>query len=367
MDRKKVMVVDDSALMRKIISDMINEQEDMEVVAIGRNGEDLLEKVNKINPDVITLDLEMPKIDGMVALNSLKIKNIQIPVIILSSISSRGASMTMDCLEKGAFDFLAKPSGNISIDIEKVKDELIEKIRAAYASKTGNTKKISVENKQINIENKEINIENKEKNNNDKFKKIHTACNKVKAVAIGASTGGPKALYSIITRLPGNIGIPIFVVQHMPVGFTKAFSERLDKNSELKVVEASESEIIENNTVYVAPGGFHMEVGLDKKIHLNKEPSIWGVRPAVDKLFFSAADLYRCNLLSVVLTGMGRDGADGTAYIKEKGGITISEDESTCTIYGMPKATYETGKVDLVLPLNAIADEIIKNVSNKER
>ncbi|WP_035289794.1 chemotaxis response regulator protein-glutamate methylesterase [Clostridium sp. KNHs214] len=353
MERKKVMVVDDSALMRKIISDMINEQEDMEVVAVGRNGEELLEKVHKINPDVITMDLEMPKIDGMTALNNLKSKNIQIPVIILSSISNRGPSMTMDCLERGAFDFLAKPSGNISLDIKKVKDELIEKIRVAYSSKKQNIKKINIQYKEIN--------------SNDKLKRVHISCNKVQAVAIGASTGGPKALYNVITHLPGNIGIPIFVVQHMPVGFTKAFSERLDKNSKLKVVEASEGENIENNTVYVAPGGFHMEVGLDKRIHLNKEPSIWGVRPAVDKLFFSAADLYRCNLLSVVLTGMGRDGANGTAYIKEKGGITISEDESTCTIYGMPKAAYETGKVDMVLPLNAIADEIIKIVSNKER
>lgn len=353
MERKKVMVVDDSALMRKIISDMINEQEDMEVVATGRNGGELLEKIHKINPDVITMDLEMPKMDGMTALNNLKNKNIQIPVIILSSISNRGANMTMDCLEKGAFDFLAKPSGNISLDIKKVKDDLIEKIRVAYSSKRQNAEKINIKHKKIN--------------SNEKFGKTHTSCNKVKAVAIGASTGGPKALYSVITRLPRNIGVPIFVVQHMPVGFTKAFSERLDKNSELKVVEASEGENIENDTVYIAPGGFHMVVGLDKKIHLNKEPSIWGVRPAVDKLFFSAADLYRCNLLSAVLTGMGKDGAEGTAYIKEKGGITISEDESTCTIYGMPKAAYETGKVDMVLPLDAIADEIIKIVSNKER
>lgn len=353
MSKIKVMVVDDSALMRKIISDMINQQEDMEVVATGRNGEELLDKLYIINPDVITLDLEMPKIDGMKALSHLKNKNVQIPIIILSSVSNRGADMTMECLEKGAFDFLEKPSGNISLDIEKVKDELIEKIRAAYSSNEKSVKRIHVQN------NKTI--------NSNGLKKSNTSCFKIKAVAIGASTGGPKALYEVITNLPENINVPIFVVQHMPVGFTKAFAERLNKNSKLKVVEATECENIENNTVYIAPGGFHMVVGADRKIHLNKEPSIWGVRPAVDKLFFSAGDLYGCNLLSVILTGMGRDGADGTAYIKEKGGITISQDEATCTIYGMPKAAYETGKVDMVLPLHEIADEIIKMLINKGR
>ncbi len=148
----------------------------------------------------------------------------------------------------------------------------------------------------------------------------------------------------------------------MPKGFTKAFSERLNANSKLKVVEGQDGQTIEKDTVYVAPGGFHMEVGKDRKIHLNIEPTLWGVRPAVDKLFKSASEVYGSNLISVVLTGMGRDGADGTAYIKDRGGITISEDESTCTIYGMPKATYETGKVDFVVPLYNVTDTILKNI-----
>ena len=153
----------------------------------------------------------------------------------------------------------------------------------------------------------------------------------------------------------------------MPVGFTKAFAERLNDNSKIKVTEASDGEIIEKNVVYVAPGGYHMEVGIDKKIHLNTEPTIWGVRPAVDKLFISAVNVYGAHVLSVVLTGMGRDGAQGTAQVKDGGGITISEDKSTCTIYGMPRAAFETGKVDEVLPLHNIAQAIEKNVKEMGR
>ncbi|WP_392486868.1 chemotaxis response regulator protein-glutamate methylesterase [Haloimpatiens sp. FM7315] len=342
------MVVDDSALMRKIISDMINNEEDMEVVAVAKNGEELLEKLEAIKPQVITLDVEMPKMDGITALKEMKKRNLDIPVIMLSSISNQGARQTIDCLEKGAFDFLAKPSGTISLDIEKVKNDLIEKIRAAYDS----------------------NYELKKNNENiykPYIKKITSASKNIKAVAIGASTGGPKALYSIITKLPPDLDVPVFVVQHMPVGFTKAFAERLNKNSKLKVIEAEENQSVENNTVYIAPGGFHMIVTKERKIHLSTEPAIWGVRPAVDKLFFSVANVYGPNLLSVVLTGMGKDGAKGSQYIKEHGGTTFSEDECTCTIYGMPKAAYETGKIDLVLPLYEIAEEIVKVVRSKGR
>lgn len=188
---------------------------------------------------------------------------------------------------------------------------------------------------------------------------------KIEALVIGASTGGPKALYKIITRFPKNIGIPVFVVQHMPAGFTKAFAERLDQNSPIKVVEAENMQDIEINTVYIAPGGFHMEVESINKIALNEEPAIWGVRPAVDKLFISASKIYKSHLLGVILTGMGKDGSHGICEIKKNGGITIAEDKSTCVVYGMPKAAYETGMVDIVLPIDKIADEIMSLISYK--
>lgn len=350
MNKIKVIAVDDSALMRKIISDMINSEPDMEVVMTARNGQDLLEKLGKCNPDVITLDVEMPKMDGIATLKELKSRKYHIPIIMLSSISKRGTRLTMECLETGAFDFISKPSGAISLDLEKIKCELIEKIHLAVDKKKVDEVRV---NKAIN---RELSISERSSNLKNNTRK------KINAVTIGASTGGPKALYKVITKLPSDIGVPIFIVQHMPVGFTKAFAERLDNNSKLKVFEAFDGQKIDSSVVYVAPGGFHMEVGKDNKISLNKEPTMWGVRPAVDKLFISASEIYGEHLLSVVLTGMGRDGAQGTIEVKKNGGITISEDESTCTIYGMPKMAYETGMVDLVLPIDEIPTTITKEV-----
>lgn len=359
MKEIKVLVVDDSALMRKIVSDMINEEKDMEVVDTAKNGEDLFKKLDK-KPDVITLDVEMPILNGIDALKRLKSNNCDIPVIMLSSLSKRGTELTMECLESGAFDFIAKPSGAISLDINKVKEDVVEKIRIAYlkfGKKVDYTQCSCISNKRESSVNVNANAsvnKSPQPKINMRGKKIDQ---KINAVAIGASTGGPKALYEVITRLP-ELNVPVFVVQHMPSGFTKAFSERLNLNSKLKVVEVEDNMAIEKNTVYIAKGGYHMEIGVDKRIHLNLEPSIWGVRPAVDKLFISASAVYKENLLSVVLTGMGRDGAEGTSVIKDAGGITISQDENTCTIYGMPKAAFETGKVDEVLPLSYIADRI---------
>jgi two-component system, chemotaxis family, protein-glutamate methylesterase/glutaminase len=350
----RVIVVDDSALMRKIISDMINAEVDMEAAETARNGVELLEKLLVTQPDVITLDVEMPKLDGIEALKELRRQNVNVPVIMLSSISQRGTQLTIECLEAGAFDFLPKPSGTISLDINKVKDELVQKIRLAY-NKTGTRESVvSRREAAADFESSETRAPRK--------KRALTCHIKPEAVVIGASTGGPKALYAVITALPEKLGVPVFVVQHMPVGFTKAFAERLNSNSDIKVVEASDGELIQKDVVYIAPGGLHMEIGQDKRIHLNTEPTLWGVRPAVDKLFMSAAKVYGSRLVSAVLTGMGRDGAQGTIEVKKAGGITLSEDRSTCTIYGMPKAAYETGMVDEVLPLNEIAIEIMKLV-----
>ena len=360
----KVIVVDDSALMRKIVSDMINAEAEMEVIDTAKNGEDLLTKIARKTPDVITLDIEMPKMDGMATLKELKRININVPVIMLSSISKTGTELTMECLEQGAFDFIPKPSGAISLDINKVKDELVEKIKLAFMQYEG--KNTPIIEKSIKT-NREISrkvatrVENEVATTHVKSVISHN----VEAVVIGASTGGPKALYKVITALPDNIGVPVLVVQHMPTGFTKAFADRLNLNSKLKVVEAQDGDVVSKNVVYIAPGGYHMEVGNDKRIHLNTEPTLWGVRPAVDKLFMSATKVYGCKLLSVILTGMGRDGAQGTVAIKDNGGITMAEHESTCIIYGMPKAAFETGKVDEIVMLQNIAEEINKVVMRR--
>lgn len=368
MSKIKVIVVDDSAFMRKMISEIIEEDNEIEVIAKFRNGKELIEKVEKFNPDIITLDLEMPQMDGLETLKELHRKNKNYSIIMLSSLTTKGSEKTIECLENGAIDFITKPSGSISLDIRKVQENLIDKIKNISKRKITlkvNSKSNNVlKNPDSNINSyndMKINILKKTENINSTI----TKNKKIDAVVIGASTGGPKALQQLLTKFEENIGVPIFVVQHMPQGFTKAFSERLNKICNLTVLEAEEGIRIENNVVYIAKGGYHMIVGTDGKIHLNEEDPIWGVRPAVDKLFDSAIKAYRGNLISVVLTGMGKDGANGTRHIKDYGGITISEDESTCTIYGMPKAAFETGKVDLVLPLNSICDEITKIIKKR--
>jgi len=342
----EVLVVDDSALMRRIISDMINHEDNMHVAGTAKDGEELLDKIEALRPDIITLDVEMPKLNGIDALLEMKKRHIDIPVIVLSSVTSRGPMITMQCLEAGAFDFIPKPSGEISLDISKVNAELKEKINLAY-EKSQSSKAYMIDDKTDACQ---------------PGKKEHIFADRINAVVIAASTGGPRSLYSIITKLPEDLGVPVFIVQHMPEGFTKAFADRLNTNCKMKVQEAFHLQTIEKNNVYVAPGGYHMEIEGDNKIHLNKEPSVWGVRPAADRLFSSAAKIYGSGLLSVVLTGMGKDGAKGTEDVKKAGGTTISEDKSTCTIYGMPKAAFDTGMVDVVLPVDMISQEILKLV-----
>lgn len=354
MEKIRIVVVDDSAFMRKAISDMIESEDSFEVVAKLRDGRELIEKVEDINPDLITLDVHMRDLDGLSTLKELKRMGKSYPIIMLSSATTEGSEITLECLDNGAITFINKPSGSISLDIAKIQQRLIDEIKSITANvKRG--KKTSQITTRDNVKTS-INREAEKTNINIPKNK------KIDAVVIGASTGGPKALQEVLTKLPKNLGVPVLVVQHMPEGFTKVFAERLDKVCNLKVVEAKDGMHIDKNTIYIAKGGLHMKVDNGKNITLSDDPAIWGVRPAVDKLFDSAVRVYGANLLSVILTGMGRDGADGTRNIKDNGGITIAEDKSTCTIYGMPKAAYETGKVDLVVPLDKISEKIIEIV-----
>lgn len=378
MEKVRVIVVDDSAFMRKAISDMIESCADFEVIAKFRDGRELVEKVDKFNPDLITLDVHMRDLDGLATLKELKKMGKNYPIIMLSSATTEGSELTLECLDNGAITFITKPSGSISLDIDKVKERLIYEIKGITSNIRVNKSNIHMRqitsNKESEIENKikdrRVNAQlsqRKEINNSEKpspmiNNKVIPKNKKIDAVVIGASTGGPKALQQVLTKLPANLNVPVFVVQHMPEGFTKVFAERLNKVCNLNVTEAEDGMSINRNTIYIAKGGSHMIIDSSIRVSLNKEPSIWGVRPAVDKLFESASKVYGGNLLSVVLTGMGKDGAEGSKRIKDCGGITISEDKSTCTIYGMPKAAYETGKIDLVLPLDQICNKIIEIV-----
>lgn len=343
LDKIKVLVVDDSAFMRKVISDIINRQPDMQVVNTAKDGDDAIDKAKFHNPDVITLDVEMPRKNGLEALKMIK-KVSQSEVIMLSSLTSEGSSITIEALREGAFDFIQKPSGSISLDIAKIAGDLVEKVRYAREHR----KKVLAPRPAP-----------KPVLNTPAPFAARTFKKKVDVILIGASTGGPRVVFDIITKIPANINAPVLVVQHMPAGFTKAFAERINKSSNIPVVEAKDGDKIISNKVYIAPGGFHMLVG-NGIITLDTSPQIHGVRPAVDKLFISASTYFKEGMVACICTGMGKDGAAGVREVKSKGGYIITQDEATSTVYGMPKAAYETGCVDIVLPDNRIANEIIR-------
>ncbi|MGX7023590.1 protein-glutamate methylesterase/protein-glutamine glutaminase [Vagococcus hydrophili] len=327
----KVMVVDDSAFMRKVLSDQVNQISNVVVSATARSGEDALLKLKKIQPDLITLDIEMSGINGLETLKIIK-REFNIPVIMLSSHS--GEEMTITCLENGAMDFVEKPS-NISKIEDSFKEELEKKIKSIIV-KPGSVEVI-----------KEVKVVGEKR-----------FPNKVRGIVIGSSTGGPKALMEIIKYIPKTLNVPIFIVQHMPSGFTKSFSKRMNTEANVEVVEAKHLELIRPGVVYIAPGDYHMRID-QRRIYLtNEEKKINSVRPAVDPLFESASKVYGKSLVGIILTGMGSDGAEGMKIIANNKGYTIAQDRETSVVYGMPRRAVELGVVDEILSLDMIGTKL---------
>lgn len=358
----RVLVVDDSAFMRKVISNILNQDKEIEVISTARNGQDAIEKVERLRPDVVTLDNEMPVLDGLDALAHI-MKQCPTPVIMLSAVVGESAEVTLTALEYGAVDIIQKPSGSISLDIDEMADEMRSKVKTAAKvdlKKLGFTAE-HVKEGGTGITSRRSDIKATLKPRRRLSKKL---------LAIGSSTGGPRALDHVITRLPADLPAAVLVVQHMPAGFTKSLAQRLNSHSALTVREAKEGDVVHEGLVLVAPGGYHMEI-VQKKINgitqevvaLNQEPREQGVRPAVDVLFRSIASIYGSNILSVILTGMGRDGADGAEVIKKYGGRVIVEDEMSCVVYGMPKAIVERDLADAILPLERMSEEIVKRLN----
>lgn len=334
------MVVDDSVFMRRLISDILNEHEGIEVISTAQNGKIALENIEKFRPDVITLDVEMPEMDGIETLKVIK-KKYQIPVIMISSLTKEGAKETLMALENGAIDFVTKPSGSVSLDIKKVSSEITSKVLLASKSRPMSLQPI--------LPLKEFTARKKPKSD--------------KIIVIGTSTGGPNALKNVVPLLPRDIPCPILIVQHMPPLFTATLASRLDKISMISVREAKEGDMLEDGLAYLAPGDYHMVLGPGgKRITLNQEPEVWGVRPAVDFTMAAAAKFYKENVISVIMTGMGHDGSNGAKAIKKAGGKCIVEHESTCVVYGMPKTIVDQGNADKIVPLNEIANAIVKEV-----
>jgi len=343
----RVLVVDDSALMRKIICDLLQTDPALKVVDTARNGEDALKKIKEHGPDVVTLDVEMPVMDGLATLEKI-MQEKPLPVIMLSSLTQMGTDITIKALQKGAVDFVPKPSGSISPDLAKVKEELISKIKIAAG--------VEVQRSMLPEPGK------------PPQKISHETVTTVprKLVLIGTSTGGPKALHEILPKLPKKVPAAFIIVQHMPPGFTRSLAERLDQISEIHVKEAEDQEKVISGTAYIAPGDYHLLLdSLSSQqnvplLRLSKDPPVNGHRPSVDVLMQSAAKADGWNLIGVILTGMGRDGREGIRAIKKKHAKIIAEDEATAVVFGMPKAVIEAKLVDRVLPLHAVAAEIIQ-------
>jgi len=350
-EKIKVLVVDDSAFMRVVISDMLNASPGIEVAGVARNGIEGVEKAKTLSPDVITMDVEMPKMNGIEAVRRIMAEK-PTPVVMLSGITKKNADVTLEALANGAFDFVTKPSGTLSLDIDKVKEELIAKIKSAYASAGKICTGTSHGMKRLHGAGEYAHI-----------RALQAEAGRIskRVVVIGSSTGGPKALDEIFSALPDGIPAGMLVVQHMPPNFTKSLAERLDKHSPVHVREGKEEDKITNGFALVAPGDYHMAVN-GGKIHMNKEPPVNAIRPSVDVTMLSIAKTYGSNTVGVILTGMGRDGADGMKAIKEMGGKTIACDEETSIIFGMPKEAIKLGCIDKIVPLHEIADEIMKSL-----
>ncbi len=354
-----VLIIDDSAFMRKMIGDLLEQDERIRVVGKARNGADGVEQIKNLNPDVVTLDVEMPVMDGLEALKII-MRQCPTPVIMVSSTTQKGAETTMEAMNIGAFDFISKPSGPISLDIHKVQKLLIEKVISASSTQISKLK--TVFSQAPPLDNTIVDRIQKQENNKTPMPVAEDLDRTI--VAIGTSTGGPRALQKILTQLPANFPYPILIVQHMPPGFTKSLSSRLASLSAIQVKEAEDGEILNKGIAYVAPGGYHLKVARSGSLVVvlldDKSEALNGHRPSVDALFYSLAALQRVNVLSVVLTGMGADGAKGLIQLKQRGNtVAIAESEQTAVVYGMPKAAIAEKVVDHIIPLDEVTTAIL--------
>lgn len=348
-----VLVVDDSAFMRTALTRMIDSDPALHVVGTAQNGIEALERIPELKPDVVTLDVEMPRLNGLETLKRI-MQDFPRPVIMVSSLTQAGAEATLEALEVGAFDYVSKQESFVSLDIVKIRDDLVAKIKAAA---------------EMNLRHTAVRVAKKPAP--ARIPASRTPLVKATVVALGTSTGGPKALQTILPLLPRDLSVGVLVVQHMPVGFTGPFAHRLDQLCQVKVKEAAQDEPIESGVVYIAPAGQHLTVlrrGSAKVVtRLSAFPEGTLHRPSVDVTMLSVAEIFGALAMGVIMTGMGADGVQGMKAIGKSGGLTMGQDEHSCAVYGMPRSCAEAGLLQRVVPLTQIPEEILQATGYRER
>jgi two-component system chemotaxis response regulator CheB len=375
----KVLIVDDSALMRNLIGRMIADTPGMIVADKAMNGKFALDKIPRCNPDIICLDIEMPEMNGIEFLKERKKRGIRIPVVVLSSVTTKGAEITMEALSLGASDFRQKPSGSISDDIHTVKDTLTSML-LGYGGQYRRLQGLKLP--QVDYTQKPLSLSARISARTDSTQPSYVKSadglsipppgtakpptplrkpGKTDIIAIGISTGGPDALRAVFSKLDADLNVPIVVVQHMPPGFTKEFAQSLDRICPLEVKEAAEGDAVIPGRILIAQGNKHLEV--EKRagggiVHLTDAPLVSGHRPSADVLFASVAKFYGNHALGVIMTGMGRDGAEQIGEIYKEGGLTIGQDGDSSVVYGMPRVAFELGHVQEQVSLQNIARRI---------
>ena len=345
----RVLVVDDSAVMRKMIPSLLEKDGELEVVATAIDGDFALNKIDQLKPDVVTLDIDMPRMDGLTALSHIVSKH-AIPVIMLSSLTTRGAALTMKALEIGAVDFICKPKAIAQVG--EMAGELVSKIKAAARHKTV-----------------PMSVAPAARRTAKKKTPAVPGISSGGIVAIGASSGGPHALRYMLPRIPTDFGAGIVIVQHMPESFTAMFAQWLDEICDVGVREARDGDVISPGTVLIAPGNAHLRVRKrlnGGEVSLEKGSLVNGHMPSVDVLFKSVAEEFGTQAIAVLMTGMGSDGAEGLGLIKQSGGCTVAQDKDSCAIFGMPRVAIEKGYAEKVVPLADLASYLISAVGKSD-
>ncbi len=355
MPKIRVLVVDDAVVMRKMITEVLARDPQIEVIGTAANGKIALQKIPQVNPDLITLDVEMPEMDGIETLREIRKIYPKLPVIMFSTLTAKGAGTTLDALSLGATDYVTKPAnvGSINEGIQRLETELVPKIKAHC---------------------RHLRVDGPPGEHTQFLSRLKPATlpprnisRPIEIVCIGTSTGGPNALADVFRQFPANFPLPIVIVQHMPPMFTALLADRLTAISTIKFQEGQQGQVVTPGQAYIAPGGKHMEVkreGLRTVIQLHEGPPENSCRPAVDVLFRSVVTAYGSSALGVILTGMGQDGLHGCQHLREQHGQVIAQDEKSSVVWGMPGCVVQAGLADSVVPLDRVCNEIIRRVKD---